>query len=232
MATDYTTSPVTHTGQFIYAAGCGFIAFVIRKWGGYPEGVSYSILLMNIVTPLIDKGNASRVFRKEGGKMKDVIRCGGILCAITLIMGALLGAVNGVTAPVIEKLSEKSRIEAMAAVTDGEITSQGDEIAGGETSVKSVTVLETKNGTAYAVSAAPKGYGGEISMMVGINADGEVTGVTIMDMSETAGLGANAKKETFLDQFKGKDPKIQALTGATITTNRRKKRCFGRKSSG
>ena len=42
-------------------------------------------------------------------------------------------------------------------------------------------------------------------------------------MSETAGLGANAKKETFLDQFKGKDPKIQALTGATITTNAVKK---------
>ena len=156
--------------------------------------------------------------------MKDVIRCGGILFAITLIMGALLGAVNGMTAPVIEKLSEKSSIEAMAAVTDGEITAQGDEVTpGGETSVKSVTVLETKNGTAYAVSAAPKGYGGEISMMVGINADGEVTGITIMDMSETAGLGANAKKETFLDQFKGKDPKIQALTGATITTNAVKK---------
>lgn len=68
MATDYTTSPVTHTGQFIYAAGCGFIAFVIRKWGGYPEGVSYSILLMNIVTPLIDRATPPRAFGRRAVK--------------------------------------------------------------------------------------------------------------------------------------------------------------------
>ncbi len=55
MATDYTTSPMTKMGQYIFAVGCGIITVVIRKWGGYPEGVSYSILLMNIATPLIDK---------------------------------------------------------------------------------------------------------------------------------------------------------------------------------
>ncbi|MDP1853607.1 MAG: RnfABCDGE type electron transport complex subunit D [Candidatus Omnitrophota bacterium] len=55
MATDYVTTPLTTKGHFIFGLGCGLIAFVIRKWGGYPEGVSYSILIMNAVVPLIDR---------------------------------------------------------------------------------------------------------------------------------------------------------------------------------
>jgi electron transport complex protein RnfD len=55
MATDYVTGPVTAGGQLVFGIGCGLITSVIRLWGGYPEGVSYSILLMNMLTPLIDK---------------------------------------------------------------------------------------------------------------------------------------------------------------------------------
>lgn len=53
MATDYSTSPLTVKGQIIYAIGCGFITFMIRIFGNYPEGVSFSILLMNIIAPHI-----------------------------------------------------------------------------------------------------------------------------------------------------------------------------------
>ena len=69
MATDYTTSPTTPVGQIIFAFGCGVITVLIRIWGGYPEGVSYSILLMNIATPLIDKLTPPRHFgytKKKG----------------------------------------------------------------------------------------------------------------------------------------------------------------------
>lgn len=62
MATDYTTSPMTKKGQVIFAIGCGVITTVIRILGGYPEGVSYSILLMNLCVPLIDKFIAPKVF--------------------------------------------------------------------------------------------------------------------------------------------------------------------------
>lgn len=55
MATDYVTAPLTKRGKIIFGAGCGFLTFVIRRWGGYPEGVSYAILMMNAVTPLIDR---------------------------------------------------------------------------------------------------------------------------------------------------------------------------------
>ena len=55
MATDYVTTPISKKGQLVFGVGCGAIAFIIRRFGGYPEGVSYSILIMNALTPLIDR---------------------------------------------------------------------------------------------------------------------------------------------------------------------------------
>lgn len=54
MATDYVTAPVTTKGRFIFGLGCGIMTVLIRLYGGFPEGVNYSILIMNMLTPLID----------------------------------------------------------------------------------------------------------------------------------------------------------------------------------
>ncbi|MCK5145925.1 RnfABCDGE type electron transport complex subunit D [bacterium] len=62
MATDMTTTPVTFKGRLYFGIGCGIFTFVIRLWGGYPEGVSYSILLMNLATPLLDRYTKPKVF--------------------------------------------------------------------------------------------------------------------------------------------------------------------------
>lgn len=62
MATDMVTSPITPKGQYIFAVGLGLLTFIIRQWGGYPEGVSYAILLMNLTVPLIDRYTVPRVF--------------------------------------------------------------------------------------------------------------------------------------------------------------------------
>ena len=55
MATDYSTSPMTHKGMVVYGVGIGVITMCIRLWGAYPEGVSFAILIMNAVVPLINK---------------------------------------------------------------------------------------------------------------------------------------------------------------------------------
>ncbi|MFO7295783.1 MAG: RnfABCDGE type electron transport complex subunit D [Clostridia bacterium] len=62
MATDYSSSPVTPKGQIIMGIGCGIITSIIRLYGGYPEGVTYSILLMNVATPLIDRFTMPRIY--------------------------------------------------------------------------------------------------------------------------------------------------------------------------
>lgn len=96
-------------------------------------------------------------------------------------------------------------------------------------------VFEGKNGgktVGYCVSVTPSGYGGEMEIMVGVGEDLKLTGIDIVSSNETAGLGKNASKDSFKNQFKGltkdisvkksapdsKNNEIQALSGATITS--------------
>ena len=70
MATDYVTSPVTPLGQVIFGVGCGVLTVLIRYFGGFPEGVSYAILIMNVTVGLLDKVGQPRRFgavREKGG---------------------------------------------------------------------------------------------------------------------------------------------------------------------
>ena len=65
MITDYSTTPITRSGKMIFAFGCGLITFLIRTFGQYPEGVSFSVLIMNIISPYIEKWTRKKPF---GGK--------------------------------------------------------------------------------------------------------------------------------------------------------------------
>ena len=71
MATDYVTSPMTRLGKSIFAVGCGVITFVIRYFGGYNEGVSYAILVMNACVPLLDQLGRPRKF---GAPKKEAVK--------------------------------------------------------------------------------------------------------------------------------------------------------------
>jgi len=62
MATDYVTGPITPRGRWIFGFGCGLITVLIRLYGGYPEGVSYSILIMNVAAPLVDRFTVPKPF--------------------------------------------------------------------------------------------------------------------------------------------------------------------------
>ncbi|MBO5137103.1 MAG: RnfABCDGE type electron transport complex subunit D [Spirochaetaceae bacterium] len=73
MVTDYATTPVTKGGRVVFGAGCGLITFLIRQFGGYPEGVMFSILIMNALTPFLNKIISVKYgYRKQynGGKTK------------------------------------------------------------------------------------------------------------------------------------------------------------------
>ena len=68
MATDYVTSPLLPAGKVVFGIGCGVITMLIRLFGQYPEGVSFSILIMNCLTPLIDSFFQKRMY---GGAKKN-----------------------------------------------------------------------------------------------------------------------------------------------------------------
>lgn len=70
MAPDWVTSPVTKKGRWIFGAGCGILTVFLRRWGAYPEGVSFAILTMNMLTPLLDRLTRERIF----GSRKETIK--------------------------------------------------------------------------------------------------------------------------------------------------------------
>ncbi|MBR5818361.1 MAG: RnfABCDGE type electron transport complex subunit D, partial [Clostridia bacterium] len=66
MATDYVSTPITRSGKMIFAFGCGLITFLIRYFGSYPEGVSFSLLIMNIISPYIERWTAKVPLGNKG----------------------------------------------------------------------------------------------------------------------------------------------------------------------
>ncbi len=163
---------------------------------------------------------------------KELIVPAIVLFVICLVATALLAVTNDVTAPKIEQLAIENEIESRkivfpAAVSYGEaVTPEG--CAEGNTVCEAYDA--DGNVIGYVAVTVEKGYGGDIVVMTGVDAEGKVTGVNILEISETAGLGMNAKNESYLNQYLGlsgeifvsKDKpgenSIDALTGATITS--------------
>lgn len=78
MVTDYTTAPVTKKGRLVFGAGCGLITFLIRRFGGYPEGVMFSILIMNSIVPFLNKLSGRKYgYGLKKSQAKKEIKNGG-----------------------------------------------------------------------------------------------------------------------------------------------------------
>lgn len=150
--------------------------------------------------------------------VKNIVKLGLILFLICGISTGLLAFVNSLTAPVISENTKKQELIANKEVLPSadEFYSVTDEISVGKDS--------SGNIVGYAVKVSKNGYGGEISMIVGVNCDLTVSGVEILSMSETPGLGAKAQDKNFLSQFAKKDKTMElktditAISGATITS--------------
>lgn len=168
----------------------------------------------------------------KNSKVKEIIVPAVSLFIICIVVTALLALTNSVTAPKISALAiETENNTKKIVLSDAESFSDAQTIEkdGAQyTYYKGMSQSGEVNG--YVFSTSAKGYGGDIDVMVGVGTDGSVKGVSILSISETAGLGMNAKKDSFLTQFNGKtagitvsktapsDNEIQALTGATITS--------------
>ena len=148
------------------------------------------------------------------------------LLLITAVVAAALAAVNSVTAPKIQAINEQKTQTAIEAVLPG----GGEEIAFTDDTGLVSTVYKGQSG--YAVEVTPSGFNGTVTMMVGVDNTGKVLGISVVNHTETAGLGAEAASQgaagtAFRSQFTGmsgsvsvtKDGgQVDALTGATITS--------------
>ena len=163
--------------------------------------------------------------KKEGGIVQLVV----VLGLITFICALLLGVINGVTADKIAQNAVETRDAAMA----DEVAAAGVTLPAGRTAAQIDGVYKaTKDGeeVGYCVQVEPKGFGGNVTMIVGINADGTVAGAKVTSHAETPGLGAKSQADpNWITQYAGQaaDGQLQvtkdggtinAITGATITS--------------
>ena len=173
--------------------------------------------------------------------MKAIIKDCLILFVITLIAGAALGVVYDVTKAPIAAQEAKKKEEAQKGVfadADSFDSIELDDAVLAEVQTNGVTIDEAYDAVAggahagYVIQAtSPNGYGGDITLMVGVTADGTCNGYSLLTIAETAGLGMRAKEPNFYNQFAGQQAEkfyvskdggdgqpIDALSGATITS--------------
>ena len=157
-----------------------------------------------------------------------VLRLAGTLLAICIVVAAALAGVNAITAPIIAELNAAATQEAISAVLPGGFDSEITDYADASGIVSKVYQGEA----GYALEVGPGGFDNTITMMVGIDNEGKVLGISIVSHTETAGLGAVAAAGTpagiaFRDQFAGQSGDLtvtkdggtmDAITGATITS--------------
>ena len=143
-----------------------------------------------------------------------------VLFCICLVVSAALAATNEITAPIISeaeaKAAEEARLQVMPAATDG---FQPVQAAGLPETV--AEVYRANNGAGFVFMLSTKGYGGEMKLICGIDADGKITACRTMSHGETPGLGSKTTESAFRDQFAGQDESlsgVSAITGATISS--------------
>ncbi len=163
---------------------------------------------------------------KTESNVKYVIRLAGTLFLIAAVVAAVLAGVNQVTAPIIAQMKEAKTQAAIEAVLPG---------GGKEVAFTDATGLVSKvyaSDSGYAVEVVPVGFNGGITMMVGVDLEGKITGISVISQTETAGLGAVAaekgsKGQAFRDQYIGmsgvlavtKDGgEVDSISGATISS--------------
>ena len=256
MATDYVTSPVSKLGQLIYGCLIGVLGGLFRLKGNTADSFSYAIIIGNVCTPLIDtyivqKPFAYRKVGKTRKTSKQPFRIPKPVIALTLIAAIAGVALSGVFSMTKDKIDEQETLKKAASYT--EVCPEAESFAIHE---EANTKIEEKAGTdwhadypsarinevfecrdaaggvvGYALSITSKGFGGDVTMAMGIRADGTISGIAFTELKETAGLGMKADEPEFKDQFPGKsvsidlvkgapqdDNDISAITGATVTS--------------
>ncbi|MCI8622347.1 MAG: FMN-binding protein [Provencibacterium sp.] len=151
------------------------------------------------------------------GTMKDFVLPTVVLAVICLVVSAALSGTYGMTNPIIEENKRIAEQEALA-----EVLPAGDtfETASGALPDGVSALYTAQNGAGCVVQVSPAGYGGPISMMVGLDAQGAISGVKVLENTETQGIGSKVMDASYTEQYVGKASadEVDAIGGATISS--------------
>ena len=142
-----------------------------------------------------------------------------VLVVICLVVSALLGFTNSVTAPIIEENERIAAEQTRAAVLEG---SNGFTEIECDTAALGITsAYKENNGLGYVITAANKGYGGDVVVTVGLDADGKVVGLSANVGTETSGVGTKAGAEAYTGNYiglSGNCDSVDTISGATYSS--------------
>jgi RnfABCDGE-type electron transport complex G subunit len=233
MATDYTTSPVSRLGQAVYGCLIGVLGALFRILGKV-DYFSYSVIIANLFTPLIDMYIIPRpyAYRKKAIRAASGVKLPPLrqripkpviaLALITLIAGVALSGVYSMTKGTIEQHEADAKAAAYGSVVPAAASFEKDEAADAAIAALNGQVYGTKFGKAYINEAfvgkdaagnvvgyalsvtSGDGYDGDITLSLGLDPEGKVLGIAFTTLNETPGMGMLAKEPAFTDQFVGK----------------------------
>ena len=263
MATDYTTSPVSRLGQMVYGCLIGILGAMFRVFGSASDSFSYSIIIANLFVPMIDMFIVPKPYghrkaalaRLEGtGKktMKEKLPVPVIVLAvITLAAGFALSGIYTMTKDTIEEQKMNANIASYQEVCPDAVSFEKIEAADTAIAELEGAVYGTGFGRAYINSAVEgkddsgntvgyvigvtsmDGYDGNVTLSLGLNAEGTVNGIAFTTLNETPGMGMRVDEPAFKDQFNNKsvnafvlnkagnaasDEEIDTVTGASTTS--------------
>ena len=264
MATDYVTSPVSKLGQMIYGLFIGISGALFRLYGGTADSFSYSVIIANLLVPLIDTFIISKPYayrraaiRRRSGDTRPFLqripRPVVVLTVTTLVAGLALGGVYALTKDTIEEQKRIANARSYQAVLPEAVTFLPDEKVDAVIAEHAGQVWGEDMGRVY-IEEAMTGYGsdgeiaghvvrvttadgfdGDITLVVGIDAEKTVTSVSFTALNETPGMGMRAAEPEFIGQFAGKPVRrfvmykqgasdngpdgIDAISGASITSS-------------
>ena len=249
MATDYVTSPMSRLGQTFYGVLIGILGALFRIYGQAADSFSYSIITANLFTPFIDTYVVDKpyAFRKRMIRLrtegKQPFRFPKPVIALTLIAllaGLALSGVYSMTKDTIDEqknaaaaaayktvLPEAESFDSMYAkveLLDGEVYGSGF----GRVYINDAQIGKDADGkvVGWAVSVTSgDGYDGNVTLSLGVSADGKINGISFTELHETPGKGMLCGEPDFMNQFAGKDAggltlgtDIDGITGVTRTS--------------
>ena len=231
MATDYTTSPVSRLGQFIYGCLIGVLGALFRCFGNAADSFSYSIIIANLFTPLIDM----YIVQKPYAYRKSAIaKANGVqklpvwqripkpviaLTLITLLAGVALSGVFTMTKDTIEAskaAAQRASFKEVLPDADADdpfVPMEALSGTYGDGKYRKTTINEIYRGVDRSgntvgyvfVITNSNGYSGDIKLSLGIKADGTVYGIRFTELNETPGKGSLADEPEFREQFSNRN---------------------------
>ncbi len=254
-ATDPVTSPVTPRGQLMFGVGCGLLTVLLRYHSSYPEGVGWAILTMNCCVWLLDRAGMPRRFGEKNlaavqswlgrfrAHMSDIkfVKPQFSLFTKALQEGKMPGEAHldqirsqavilsrlGVVVLATVRAQNREQRELLAQVMpQASFSSETPYRAAGALSILGGYSGENEL-LGYCVEVQSQGFGGPITMVVGVDLDGKVTGVAVTDHRENRDTGAKALTPAALSRYVGKagtirasgSNSVDAVSGATATSH-------------